>query len=135
MGYWVFLRTEEGLRRLPQLFFYEGRRAFPQFANTRQPMITTKAGKIHAAEFVEFDDGLSALKEMGEQDTAYEARKRTLRTATPDLAIVRTAKRLHDQTRWQPTPAEIDAIGRDWLPSHHPRRRPIPILRSVATKL
>jgi hypothetical protein len=63
------LRTEEGLRRLPLIFFEESR-AFPQYAGTRQPVTSFRRGKIEGTDFVEFDatgrwDGLSCSENPG----------------------------------------------------------------------
>ena len=74
---------------------------------------------------------MASSTSLVKKEEAYEARKRTLRTRMPSLAVVRAAKRLHDEEHWQPTPAEIDAIVRDLLPPHNPRRRPIPVLRAL----
>jgi hypothetical protein len=124
MGDRVYLRTDEGLRRLPLRAFFDRGRAFPQFAGTRQPVISAfSGGKIEGTSFVKFDaagrwDELASSTSLVKKEEAYEARKRTLRTRMPSLAVVRAAKRLHDEEHWQPTPAEIDAIVRDLLPPH-----------------
>jgi hypothetical protein len=85
MGYRMYVRTDQGLRRLPLTSFEKGR-AFPQYAGTRQPVISAFTnGRIEGTSLLHFDadgrgDGLALLMADVKIAEANKARKQTLRT-------------------------------------------------------
>jgi hypothetical protein len=81
VAYRYYLRTEEGLRRLPHAFF-EQDRAFPQLAGTRQRAILAFRDKASSKiEVLTRNTGLVTFDAAGRHDreTLYHWRKRRMR--------------------------------------------------------
>jgi hypothetical protein len=133
-----YLKLDDGIRRLPKAFRFDwqSKRAFRQFAGTKQKIIAAEYDGKHLVlhgYHIYFDDqghldrnrlNLATASQLD----AFNNIKRAKRTMIPDLTVMIKAKAQISQHRWQVTDADRKAIVADLVETGR-LHKSIPILR------
>jgi hypothetical protein len=134
LRYYVF--ANDGIWKIPKRKL--GREALPQFAGTKQKMLSVLYWREGGVLKTDFAPDLMAFDAEGQWDRAYSVEgsmaaleladiKASAKCAKVlDLGKVLDAKNRLEAHRWKPTQAEIDQVMLDLLGNNDPRRRSIP---------
>jgi hypothetical protein len=118
-------------------------RALPQYAGTTQKYLSACYGWRGDKLLCHLDGGYLSFDENGQLDTnavairvvdtmnAWDLENRAKRMEVPDLGMIRKARDLRNQYRWEPSEADTKMVLGDLLPVDDPNRRPIPFVRSA----
>jgi hypothetical protein len=141
-----YLWTDEGPMRLSQAVMSTDR-TLPQYAGTTQKYLSACYGWRGDNLLCHIDGAYLSFDENGQLDTnavairvvdtmnAWDLENRAKRMEVPDLGMIRKARFLRHQYRWEPSEAETEAVLGDLLPVDDPNRRPIPFVRSARPQI
>jgi hypothetical protein len=133
-----YLWTDEGPMRLSRAVMSTDR-TLPQYAGTTQKYLSA----CYGWRGCHLDGGYLSFDENGQLDTnavakrvvdtmnALDLENRAKRMEVLDLGMIRKARDLRNQHRWEPSEADTDVVLGDLLPINDPNRRPIAFVRSA----
>jgi hypothetical protein len=135
-----YLWTDEGPMRLPHAVRSTDR-SLPQFAGTTQKYLSVYYERRGDELLCHLDGGYLSFDENGRLDSravamravetmnAWDLENSAKRMQAPDLEMIRKARDLRNQHRWEPSEADKEVVFGDLLPVGDPRRRPIAFVR------
>ena len=137
-----YLWTDEGPIRLSQSVRSTDR-TLPQYAGTTQKYVSVCYEWRDDELRCHLDGGYLSFDENGQLDSsavamrvvetmnASDLENRAKRMEVSDLRMIRKARDMRNQHRWEPSEADTEVVLGDLLPANDPNRRPIPFVRSA----